>query len=606
MNRELEDKTIENLYLRLQKKVEFKNNKLNFYSRELTIDDISNALNIPSNSLLDFILKNGGGFIAKNKIISNESFKLIENYLNNKNIKLIFEGKSNAFQEFIGNFQKSNNEKRTRTPIVSVMGHIDHGKSTLLDSIMQTNEQGKEEGGITQKISFYDVLYNNKKISFLDTPGHSLFIEMREKSASFTDLIILVIDANEGLKKQTLEIIKHIHNYKIPVIIFLNNKSKETLSQGIIDKVMSSLQDYDINPIEWGGEVIVITGRANNKEDALKVLETVYELSEIYDWRAEFGSEANGIFLDSSISDKEGIVNIILVKNGTLKKGDNIFTANSLGKINRIVDKKKKEILEANPGDIVNIFGLNSQFEPGDNYLVVNEKNLKKKLIKIIPTETNPKTKISSGSIESGEKALNIIILANTQTSLSALNSLVNEISKTFENLKVRFSGNGDLSDKTFEICKELKCSIVLFNAKLSKSKELEAKKNGMKIISSTLIHNIEKELLSLVKSSKKKKMIEKSSGLAEVKKIFYSSSINGNIAGCDVINGSLLKGNKVDIFRLDKKIFTGEIKSLQRNKINAKEVKKGQECAIVINVFNDYKIGDKINSYTLIEEEND
>ncbi|HXN54542.1 MAG TPA: hypothetical protein VN854_01080, partial [Mycoplasmatales bacterium] len=296
----------------------------------------------------------------------------------------------------------------------------------------------------------------------------------------------------------------------------------------------------------------------------------------------------------------------ILVKNGTLKKGDNIFTANSLGKINRIVDKKKKEILEANPGDIVNIFGLNSQFEPGDNYLVVNEKNLKKKLIKIIPTETNPKTKISSGSIESGEKALNIIILANTQTSLSALNSLVNEISKTFENLKVRFSGNGDLSDKTFEICKELKCSIVLFNAKLSKSKELEAKKNGMKIISSTLIHNIEKELLSLVKSSKKKKMIEKSSGLAEVKKIFYSSSINGNIAGCDVINGSLLKGNKVDIFRLDKKIFTGEIKSLQRNKINAKEVKKGQECAIVINVFNDYKIGDKINSYTLIEEEND
>lgn len=602
------NKIVEVLQEELQKKMSFKEGKLVFYSQDFTVGDLGKFLEVSPNSIVMFLMKEKKILVNRNQKVD---FQIIESYLKSKNIEWDFKSKSEIINDFIDNHinvDKKDGEKE-RNFIVSVMGHIDHGKSTLLDSIMETSEQKKEYGGITQKVSFYPIKFGDKTVTFLDTPGHNLFIKMRERSTLSTDLVVLVVDANEGVKVQTVEVINHINKYKIPVIVFLNNKKKEEITEEALNSVMSRLQENSVVPSEWGGETIFISGRASDRKDSMKLLNTVYDLSDVYSWKANFNSDAVGILLDSYISSKEGIVNVILVKNGTMKKNDNIFTSKNFGKVKRILSFKKEELSKVEPGNIVQVFGLGFQSEAGENFFVTNDESLKKKIEKIVSNENNAK-KIGSKTKEMFDnknkesKVLNLVLLSNSHSSSEALEKLIGNISNSSVLANIVYSEVGEISEKIFDICKATESSIVLFNVKINSTKENEARKNKIKVLSDNVIYKIEEKINKLASSLKDKKMIEKVSGIAEVKKVFYSSSVNGNIAGCDVISGAVSRTNKVDIFREDKKISSDEVQGLQKNKSNVREAKKGQECGVVLNNFNEFLLGDRLIFYSLIEEE--
>ncbi|WNE41658.1 MAG: Translation initiation factor IF-2 [Mycoplasmataceae bacterium] len=612
-----ERKLIDFLQTELGKTIELKKGVLNCYSEEINVDDLSKVLRIPSSLIISFFWRLGKS-ITKNQSLN---FELVNEFCKSdlcksKKINVNVVAKEQVeINQIIGNYLKNNtkSEKRaSRTPIISVMGHIDHGKSTLLDTIRNTQDQKKEEGGITQKINIYPVEFEGKKITFLDTPGHNVFLKMRERGASFTDLVVLVIAAEDGVMPQTVEVIEYIHKYKIPTIAFINNKRKEHASEKNLDKIKSQLQDKGLTSVEWGGDTTILSGSAINKDDTNNLLENILLLSEVYDWKSDFDCSPNGIILDSYVNNKKGIVNTLLVKNGFLKNRDNIFINGESGKIKKIIDFSDKELVRAEPGDIVQVFGLDFESEPGDNFLVINDESLVKKIKRIIPAKSDSKkfsqaNAISNESLPNSKslrKNINLILITDSQSSLEALENIVK--SSSTENILFNpiYSEVGDLNGSVMNLAKITQSSVLLFNIKVSQQKNKELKDNEIKWFGSSIIYKIKDGLEDIEKSFREKKKVEKIIGVAEIKKIFYFSQV-GNIAGCQVLSGTINRNHFVNVFRKEDKIFSGKISSLQRDKNNIKEINKGQECGIVINNFNEFKVDDRIISYSLVDEEN-
>ena len=605
-----EKKLIEFLQKELEKTLELKSGTLFCYSEEIGIDDLSKVLKVQSSMIISFFWKLGNTITKNQKI----NFELVTDFCKTKRIKTALKERV-GINEIINDYLNvSKSEKReSRNPIVSVMGHIDHGKSTLLDTVRSTQDQKKEEGGITQKINIYPVEFQGKKITFLDTPGHNVFLKMRERGASFTDLIVLVIAAEDGVMPQTLEVIEHIHKYRLPTIAFINNKKKEFDNEKTLDKIRAQLQERGLTPSEWGGETTVISGSAINKSDTDMLLENILLLSEIYDWKADFSSSANGVILDSYTSNKSGVVNNLLVKNGSLKNRDILFVNGESGRVKKIVDFSDKELIKANPGDIVQVFGLGFESEPGDNFLVMSDESLVKKIKRIIPTKIDSRkfsnNDSSSSNLNNKEsedfvKNINLILIADSQSSLEALENIV----KKNSNDKINFNSiytevAGDVSDSVINLSKITQSSVLTFNVRISQQKTKDLKENKIHWLSESIIYKIGDGLVELAKSFREKKKVEKILGVAEIKKIFYFSQV-GNIAGCQVLSGNINRNHLVNVFRKEEKIFTGKISSLQRDKNNIKEISKGQECGIVVNNFNDFQIDDRIISYALVEED--
>lgn len=604
-----EKKLIDFLQIELRKTISFKDNVLTCYSEEVNIDELGKILRITSSLIISFFWKLGRN-ITKNQSLN---FELVKEFCESRKIKVVLE-KQLKINKIISKYLNEDNEnhrKKTKTPVVSIMGHIDHGKSTLLDTIRGKKDQKKEEGGITQKINIYPVDFRGQKITFLDTPGHDVFLKMRERGAISTDLVVLVIDAEDGVMPQTLEIIEYIHKYKIPTIAFINNKKKNDDSAKNLDRIKSQLQDENLISVDWGGDLTIICGSAINKEDTDELLENILFLSEIYNWVANFDSPANGIIIDNYVNNQKGIVNIVLIKNGTLKNRENLFVNGKHGKVRNIMNFLGKEVINAEPGEIVQIFGLGFEAEPGDNFIVINDDSLIKKIKRIMPSVSNESKKFSQmielelpvqGNIT--RKNINLILIADSQNSLEALGN----IAKSSSTANVFFNpiyseAGGDLNDSVINLSKITQSSIIMFNVKISQQKSKDLKENRVRWFESSIIYKIGDGLIEIAKSFREKKKTEKIIGIAEIKKIFYFSQV-GSIAGCQVLSGTINRNYLVSVFRKEEKIFSGKIGSLQKDKNNVKEINKGQECGIVINNFNEFQINDKIISYSLIDEE--
>jgi translation initiation factor IF-2 len=606
----------EKLFSRPQSSVK---NQTFFYTEPLKVADLGEVFQIPVSQVIKFFWDKGIE-VSQNQNLSTE---LVIAYCQSRKIKVIKQKEKSPFESIIEKYLQQFEKKENlfpRPPVVSIMGHIDHGKTTLLDTIRDSKVQKEEKGGITQKISVYQVNFKEKKITFCDTPGHNEFIKMRQRGASLTDLVVLVIDAKEGIMTQTKEIIDYLCEYKLPIIIFLNHKKPaETNNEANLIKLKSQLQEYGLADwsgeehglTKWGSDALIISGNACEKKDADQVCEYILLMSEIKQWKVDPQLPACGLVIDSKISTKLGKINMLLVQGGTLREKDSLLVSGKIGKIKKMIDFQGKKITQALPSDPVQVIGLDFLAEAGEKFLAIPEKDrISKDLSKFLADYQRKRvhTNLSDQSAtwpnleREKKKIINLILITDSQTTLEVLIDLVKTKNMDGPFFQTVATSIGNIYEQTFSLAKTTRSYLIIFNLKLGKEIRRRLKENQLKWFQSEIIYELEEKFADLIQRTQEKKKVEKFLGTAEVVKVIYFSKI-GNIAGCQIINGNIERNNLVHVFRADQKIFSGKVKNLEVEKEKVNEARKGQECGIVLENFDDFQEKDQIISYCWEEE---
>lgn len=485
-----------------------------------------------------------------------------------------------------------------RAPIVTVLGHVDHGKTTLLDAIRKTNVTATEAGGITQHIGAHQVEIDGRKITFIDTPGHEAFTALRARGAKVTDIAILVVAADDGVMPQTIEAIDHARAAEVPIIVAINKIDKPEAN---IDRVKTQLSEIGLIPEEWGGDTIMVPISAKKNIGIEQLLEVVLLLADIMELKARYNIPARGTIIETVLDKGKGPVAMAIVKEGALKVRDIIVAGGLYGKVRALFSDKGERLKKAIPSMPVQIIGFPKLPIAGENFTVVENEKKAKELIAQWSEEVKKEETISleniRGRIESGElKSLNLILKGDTQGSLEALEKFLNEINVEGIGLSLVRRGVGNITEGDVLLAKASKAVIVGFNVGLETGVAKLAESISIKTydIIYNLIDDITLALRGLLKPVKKEVFL----GRAEVRQVFTSSKV-GNIAGCYVIDGKIVRNSNIKIKREDNIIFEGRITSLKRFKEDVREVASGYECGILIEGFGDYKGKDIIESYT-------
>ncbi|CAI2192554.1 16667_t:CDS:10, partial [Funneliformis geosporum] len=557
---------------------------------EIVRQNVSKTTNELKNNIL-YLIENVtvaelGEIIAKGQIISHNqplSWDLLTDYC--QNIKIEIKKKSGInFNQIIQEYLKKDWQKGqlvARPPVVSIMGHIDHGKTTLLDTIRQTQVQKKEIGGITQKVSASQIEFQNQKITFLDTPGHSDFIKMRQRGISLTDLVVLVIDAKDGVMEQTKEIINYLLLYELPVIVFINHK-----------KLTETNHENNLNRIR-------VSGSARETTSIQNLLEVILLFS--VDFKTEHSNSTHGVVIDSYLHSQTGSrISELLIQNGELKAGDIIFLSGKFGKAKMIFGLHGQKTTVAYPSDLVQVIGLNAPAELGDRFLVLSDEKAVVEIEKELVEHWGKKKKITSPSSE--KKNVNLVLAADSQNSLEALTELIKKKTTANLNFSVVQVAMGSLNSFALDLARITNSTVLIFGYQPSQREIKTLKEDKISFFSSKIIYEIGDKLDEIISSQREVEEVEEIVGTATVKKVFHFSK--GNIAGCQVVSGKINRNKQVYVLqgKEGKKIFSGEIKTLEINKVEKKEVSAGQECGIVLKGFNNFQEKDKIVSFHLIK----
>lgn len=501
---------------------------------------------------------------------------------------------------------------KRRAPVISIMGHVDHGKTTLLDSIRASKHKivSTEVGGITQSIGAYTVYLNNKKIVFIDTPGHEAFTEMRARGAQATDIAILVVAADDGIMPQTIEAINHAKAANVPIIVAVNKCDKPDANP---DKVMQQLTEYGLVPEEWGGDTVCVKVSALQGTGIDELLEYILLLAEVQDLKANPDAPASGVVIEANLDKGKGPVATLLVQNGTLKTGNCVVVGNVCGKVRALLSDSGERVKKAAPSTPVEILGLTEVPQAGDKFEVVENE----KVMRAIVAERKEKERTNRleamlpahirnevvGEGEDGFQHLNLIIKANTNGSAEALSQAIGQFKSNEIIIKLIHVGVGDISEADVMLAAASKAIILGFSVKEDNNAELAAQREGVTIKKFDIIYQIledlEKTMLHLLQPEIK----EVALGKAEVRQIFTVGK-TGRIAGCYVTEGKILRGKTAKIVRNGETIFTGTIDQLKRFKDDVKEVATGFECGISFAKFNDIQEGDIIEVSTTEEIE--
>ena len=485
-----------------------------------------------------------------------------------------------------------------RPPIVTIMGHVDHGKTSLLDYIRKTHVTSSEAGGITQSIGAYSISWNKEKITFVDTPGHEAFANMRRRGAQITDVAVLIVAGDDGIKPQTVEAIKYIKESKAPMIVAVNKMDKVEAN---IDRVKQQLTEHDVLPEEWGGDTIVVPISAHSGQGVDKLLEMILLVAEMQDLKANKQRNAIGTVIEARLDKSMGPVANIIIQNGTLKIGDPVMSGFAFGKVRAMIDDKGKNIKSAGPSTPVSVLGFDSVPSAGDLVQAVDEK-LSKSVIE------ERKSKKAQEKIEKGlaksldeflatpegteKKVLNVIIKADVQGSVEALKESLEAIENEEVTLEVINAAAGEITENDVQLAKVSNAIIVGFNIKSNSKSIAFAKKNKITTKSYNIIYEAIDDMTKEMKKLMAPKFAEKVVGHAEVRALFKISSV-GTIAGCMVIDGKVQRNCDVRVIRNGEVIHTSKISTLRRGKDDAKEVATGFECGIKVDGFNDVEAGD-------------
>ncbi len=507
-------------------------------------------------------------------------------------------------------FEDKEEDLVSRPPVVTIMGHVDHGKTTLLDAIRHSRVVNTEAGGITQHIGAYQVEQNGKLITFIDTPGHEAFTQMRARGAQVTDITILVVAADDGVMPQTREAIEHARAAKCPIIVAVNKIDKPNANP---ERVMQQLSELDLLPEEWGGKTIYCKVSALKKQGIDELLEMINLVAEMAELKANPKRLASGTVIEAKLDKGRGPVSTLLVQNGTLRNGDAIVVGNTFGKIRAMSNDLNESLQEALPSTPVEVIGLNEVPKAGDNFMVFTDEKEARKISEARAQKSRDAefkaTKPVSlddifAQIQEGElKDLNLIIKADVQGSLEALSASLLKLNVEGVKINIIRSGVGAITETDVSLAAASEAIIIGFNVRpTGKTREL-AKEENVEIRLYNIIYNVIEDIEKAMKGLLDPVFTEKVIGNAEVRETFKVSKV-GTIAGCMVTHGQVKRNCGIRLIRDGVVIYEGKLSSLKRFKDDAREVNQGYECGITIENYNDIKIGDVIECYIMEEME--
>ncbi len=574
-------------------------------SREIPIKVLSEKLGISAVEIVKRLFKEG---VTKtvNESIDYDNAAYIALDLG---IDLEYKPEKTAEETLIEAHEEQDSENMVpRAPVVTVMGHVDHGKTSLLDKIRKTNVTDGEAGGITQSIGAYTVdLGEGKKITFIDTPGHAAFSAMRARGAKVTDIVVLVVAADDGIMPQTVEAIDHAKAAEVPIIVAMNKMDKPHVDP---DKVKQGLMKYDLVPEEWGGDVMIVPVSAKTGEGIDQLLESIYLQAEMLELKADPTRRAKGVVIEAKLDKGKGPMASVLVQNGTLRTGDNLISGTTMGRVRAMIDDKGRTVKEAGPSMAVSVLGLEDVPGAGDTIFAVEQSLMKK-----VQEERKNKERESMihemkktslddlfKDVSEGDlKTLNIIVKGDVQGSVEAVKGSLEKLSNEEVRIKVIHAAAGAISESDITLADSANAIVIGFNVRPDSKAKTLAERSHVDVRQYRIIYELLDDMEAALKGMLSPKYREIYMGKAEVKETFQITGV-GTVAGCFVDEGRLVRGGKLRIYRDNVMIVEGNVKTLKHYKDEVKEMAAGMECGCAIDGFNEIRIGDYIECYVMEE----
>ncbi len=540
-----------------------------------------------------------------NDVIDQETAILVVEEIGHNGIAIEQEN----LEEDLANLIKYKDEPKTRPAVITVMGHVDHGKTTLLDFIRKTKVVDGEAGGITQHIGAYEVDTSKGRLTFIDTPGHAAFSSMRARGANTTDIVVLVVAANDGIKPQTEEAINHAKAADVSIVVAIN---KVDLDGADIDKVKGDLAAKDLTPEDWGGNIQMVPISALKGDGIDELLERIALEAEILELKAHHDGAAQGVVIESELDKFRGSVATFLVQNGTLHVGDLVVSGNAIGKVKSIINSDGNKIKSALPSAAVEILGLNLVPNAGDQFMVVkNEKQAREiaeyRLIKEKERKLLKQKDESAGDLfetlgQDAKKVLNVIIKTDVGGTCEAITAALNDLGTDKAKVKIVSSGVGGISESDANLAVAVDSIILGFNVRADSTAKKIIESESIKLSYHSIIYELLDDVKARMSGLLDPIVREEIIGTAEVLEVFNSPKF-GQVAGCNVVEGNVLRNKPVRVLRDEIVIFEGELNSLRRFKEDVNEVKNGNECGMGIKNYKDIKPGDKIEVFDRKEE---
>ena len=572
------------------------------YNQGMTVTELANALEVGAVEIVKKLM--GLGVMASvNQAIDYDSAEVIASEYD----KVLKKAETADISNF-ENFEIEDDEKDLveRPPVVTIMGHVDHGKTTLLDYIRKSNVASGEAGGITQAIGAYSVKYKDKSITFIDTPGHAAFTEMRARGASITDIVIIIVAADDGIMPQTKEAIDHAKAAGVPIIVAINKIDKPEAN---IERVMTGLVENGLTPEEWGGDIIVNKISAATGENVDELLENILLIAEMEGYKANPSRYASGAVIESKKDSKVGSVVTLLIQNGTLRLGDPIVIGNAFGKVRTLKNDLGQNIVEATPSTPVEVTGISEVPSAGDKFMAFESEKQAKQIAeerKLRSREQDTNFSGMSledlfGRIQEGVKEINVVLKADVNGSLEAVKNSLEKITVDGVKVNVIRGAVGAITESDIVLASASDAIIIGFNVRGSSKTMDIAKQYGVSIKTYDIIYKVVEDMEKAMKGMLDPEYEEKVTGTLEIRQIFKFSKV-GLIAGCHVLSGTIRNNEKARIIRDNVVVYNGSIKSLQHEKDQVKEVKKDMDCGLTLENCQDYKEKDIIEVYDLVE----
>jgi translation initiation factor IF-2 len=568
----------------------------------LTVQELATSMIVPAADVIRELIRMGTMATINQNISSDQATAVARKFGFNAIVK-------EAGDEVVVEQEEDKPEMlQPRPPVVTVLGHVDHGKTSLLDKIRSASVAAGEAGGITQKIGAYTVEQNGRNITFIDTPGHEAFTAMRARGAKVTDVAILVVAADDGVMPQTKEAISHIKAAGVPIVVAINKMDKEDAQP---DRVKQQLTDEGLQPVEWGGtiEMVPVSARTGNNID--KLLETVLLEADLKELKANPHRRASGIVIESALDRGRGPVATVLIQTGTLRVGDVVVVGPTYGKIRALIDDKGKQTKKAGPSMPVEIMGLGDVPSAGDTLMVVSDektareaaakRSTKRRDVRMAASTGGAKVSLETFMLmpaDGGRKTLNLILKADGQGSVEALRGRVESLSNGEVDVRVILAGVGGITENDVNLASASNAVLIGFNIRPDESVKRLAESEQVDLRFYQVIYDVENDLKKAMVGMLAPKFREIVLGRAEVREIFKVSKV-GSIAGCYVQSGKITRNSKVRVLRDAAVVFDGEIESLRRFKDDVREVAENFECGIQVARFADLKPGDVIEAWT-------
>jgi translation initiation factor IF-2 len=573
----------------------------------ITVGELANRMAVKASEVIKTMMKMGE-MVTINQVLDQETASLVVEEMGHK-VVLVSE---NALeQEILADRDEAENQQQvSRAPVVTVMGHVDHGKTSLLDYIRKAKVASGEAGGITQHIGAYHVETDHGMITFLDTPGHAAFTSMRARGASATDIVILVVAADDGVMPQTLEAIQHAKAAGVPIVVAINKMDKPEADP---DRVKNELAQRDVIPEEWGGDVMFVPVSAHSGEGIEQLLESVLLQAEVLDLKANASGMAKGIVIESRLDKGRGPVASVLVQEGTLRQGDIVLCGLEYGRIRAMRDENGKDIKEAGPSIPVEILGLSGVPQAGDEATAVKDERKAREVanyrqgkyreIKLAKQQKAKLENMFANMAEGDVKELNIVLKSDVQGSLEAIADSLMKLSTDEVKVNIIGSGVGGITETDASLASASNAIVVGFNVRADASAKRVIEQEAVDLRYYSVIYDLIDEVKAAMGGMLAPEFEQQIIGLAEVRDVFKSPKI-GAIAGCMVTEGVVKRSAPIRVLRDNVVIFEGELDSLRRFKDDVQEVRNGMECGIGVKNYNDVKVGDQIEVFETIQVE--